>query len=415
MSMKSYKRSDYVVERKSNCTAKKNKKSGNRKRGNGRGTVERTKNKQNPFKAKVPVEVYIDKKGKPQVKYKSIGSFPTKGLADEALAEYNRTPYDLSSKISTFQDLYKAWSAEYFETLSSASSVRTITAAYAYCGGLYYMKIRQIGAGHIKDAMNHGYVIEKRGKNKGQRKYASPCTQERIKSMCNLMFDYALERNLILTNPARAFKIDKLLEEIELKAKKKKPFSFSEIELLWAYHEMIPFTDMVLIGIYSGFRPQELVLIRTENVFLDDNYIVGGIKTSNGINRIVPIHPKIKELVSFRYHQAVELYHSEFLFNIPCGSSFKPFTYDTYESRFHNVMDALKLEGFTPHCTRHTFASQAEICGLRERAIKLIMGHSLKGDVTDYHYKHTGHKYLYDEICKINFEEGVDDYEGINA
>ena len=189
----SYKRADYVSEKKIGVSGKRQKKPGSRKRGNGRGTVERTKNKLNPFKAKVPVEVYIDKKGKPQVRYKSIGSFPTKGLADEALAEYNRTPYDLSSKISTFQDLYKAWSAEYFETLSSDSSIRTVTSAYAYCSGLYYMKIRQIGAGHIKDAMNHGYVIETRGKNKGQRKYASPCTQERIKSMCNLMFDYALE------------------------------------------------------------------------------------------------------------------------------------------------------------------------------------------------------------------------------
>ena len=67
---KSYKRSDYVIERKSNGTNKREKKPGSRKRGNGRGTVERTKNKQNPFKAKVPVEVYIDKKGKLQVKYK---------------------------------------------------------------------------------------------------------------------------------------------------------------------------------------------------------------------------------------------------------------------------------------------------------------------------------------------------------
>ena len=277
------------------------------------------------------------------------------------------------------------------------------------------MKIRQIGAGHIKDAMNHGYVIETRGKNKGQRKYASPCTQERIKSMCNLMFDYALERNLVLTNPARAFKIDKLLQEIEQKTKKKKPFSDADVELLWEYHEMVPFADIVLIGIYSGFRPQELVLLRTENVFLNEGYIIGGIKTSNGIDRVVPIHPKIKELVAFRYQQATELYHSEFLLNIPYGSSFKPFTYDTYESRFHNVMDALNLVGFTPHCTRHTFASQAEMCGLRERAIKLIMGHSLKGDVTDYHYKHTGHKYLYDEICKIEFGKGEDDNEGCNS
>ena len=411
----SYKRADYVSEKKIGAVGKRQKKPGSRKRGNGRGTVERTKNKLNPFKAKVPVEVYIDKKGKPQVWYKSIGSFPTKGLADEALAEYNRTPYDLSSKISTFQDLYKAWSAEYFETLSSDSSIRTVTSAYAYCSGLYYMKIRQIGAGHIKDAMNHGYVIETRGKNKGQRKYASPCTQERIKSMCNLMFDYALERNLVLTNPARAFKIDKLLQEIEQKTKKKKPFSDADVELLWEYHEMVPFADIVLIGIYSGFRPQELVLLRTENVFLNEGYIIGGIKTSNGIDRVVPIHPKIKELVAFRYQQATELYHSEFLLNIPYGSSFKPFTYDTYESRFHNVMDALNLVGFTPHCTRHTFASQAEMCGLRERAIKLIMGHSLKGDVTNYHYKHTGHKYLYDEICKIEFGKGEDDNEGCNS
>lgn len=36
-----------------------------------------------------------------------------------------------------------------------------------------------------------------------------------------------------------------------------------------------------------------------------------------------------------------------------------------------------------------SLVSQAEICGLRDRAIKLIMGHSLKTDVTNHHYKHT--------------------------
>lgn len=148
---------------------------------------------------------------------------------------------------------------------------------------------------------------------------------------------------MVLTNPARTFKIDKLLKEIDQKAKKKKPFSDEDVALLWKYHEMIPFADMVLIGIYSGFRPQELVLLKTDNIFLEDGYMIGGIKTSNGIDRMVPIHPMIIELVAFRYHQAKKLYHSEFLFNIPYGSSSKPFTYDTYEGRFHNVMDALNL------------------------------------------------------------------------
>lgn len=406
---KSFKRSDFVSEKKVCSSNKKKQKSGSRKRGNGKGTVEKTKNKLNPYRAKIPVEVYTDRNGKQQVKYKSIGVFPTKGLADEALAEYNRAPYDLSSKVSTFQDLYMAWSSEYFDKLTSESSIRTVTSAYAYCSGLYHMKIRQIGAGHIKDAMNHGYIIEKRGKNKGQRKYASPCTQERIKSLCNLMFDYALERNLVLTNPARAFKIDKLLTEIEAKAKKRKPFSESDVALLWEYHETLPCVDMILVGIYSGFRPQELVLLRTENIFFEKGYMIGGMKTANGRDRMVPIHPDIKELLKVHYHQAKYLYHSDFLFNIPCGSSFKSFTYDTYERRFHNVMDTLNLIGFTPHCTRHTFATQAELCGLRDRAIKLIMGHSLKGDVTDHHYKHTGFDYLYREICKITFEGGETD------
>lgn len=269
------------------------------------------------------------------------------------------------------------------------------------------MRIREIGIGHIKDAMNSGYVYETRGKNKGKKKYASAGTKERIKSLCNLMFDYALERNLVSTNPARAFKIDKLLREIDENAKKKKPFGNAEVALLWKYQKTIPFADMVLIGIYTGFRPQELLQLRTDHIFLDENYMVGGMKTVNGTNRMVPIHPMIRELVVGRYQQAVDLYHSDFLFNLPTGSTSNIFTYDTYKTRFQNVMEALNLTGFTPHCTRHTFATQAEVCGLRERAIKLILGHSLKADVTDYHYKHTDVEYLYQEICKLSFEEGA--------
>lgn len=253
-----YSRSDYIGEKRQS-SGYRPRKTGIKRRGNGSGTVEKTKNRRNPYKAKVPTECYTDRNGRTQVRYKTIGSFPTKGLADEALAEYMRNPYDLNSSIVTFQDLYQVWSAEYFQTLSSSSSIRTVTSAYAYCGRLYHMRIQEIGIGHIKDAMNSGYVYETRGKNKGKKKYASVGTKERIKSLCNLMFDYALERNLVSSNPARAFKIDKLLQEIDENAKKKKPFSNAEVALLWKYQKTIPFADIVLIGIYTGFRPQELL------------------------------------------------------------------------------------------------------------------------------------------------------------
>ena len=48
------------------------------RRENGRGTVEKTNSKKNPFKAKVPVGTKIDKNGKTQTVYKTHGSFPTR-------------------------------------------------------------------------------------------------------------------------------------------------------------------------------------------------------------------------------------------------------------------------------------------------------------------------------------------------
>ena len=45
--------------------------------------------------------------------------------------------------------------------------------------------------------MEDGYVIPSRGKDAGQKVPASPGTKARIKSMFNLMLDYALEYELV--------------------------------------------------------------------------------------------------------------------------------------------------------------------------------------------------------------------------
>ena len=73
--------------------------------------------------------------------------------------------------------------------------------------------------------------------------------------MCNLMFDYAMERRIVLTNPARAFKIGNLLNEIQKKSKGKIPFTQEQVNELWKYVDDKPWVDMVLIAMYIGFRP----------------------------------------------------------------------------------------------------------------------------------------------------------------
>lgn len=112
------------------------------RRENGRGTVEKTSNKTNPFKAKVAVGTKVDKNGKKQAVYKSLGYYASREDAENALLEYARTPYDLTCRVNTFADLYKVWSADYFQTLKNESSQRTIISAYSYCSKLYNMPIR---------------------------------------------------------------------------------------------------------------------------------------------------------------------------------------------------------------------------------------------------------------------------------
>ena len=86
------------------------------RRENGRGTVEKTSNKTNPFKAKVAVGTKVDKNGKKRAVYKSFGYYASREDTEDALLEYSKTPYDLTCKVNTFADLYKVWSSDYFHS-----------------------------------------------------------------------------------------------------------------------------------------------------------------------------------------------------------------------------------------------------------------------------------------------------------
>lgn len=59
----------------------------------------------------------------------------------------------------------------------------------------------------------------------------------------------------------------------------------------------MPIIDVILLQCYSGWRPQELCLIKLKNVDLENWTFMSGMKTKDGFNRIVPIHSGIRPLV----------------------------------------------------------------------------------------------------------------------
>lgn len=274
---------------------------------NGFGSITEIKGKnlRKPFYARKTVG--RDEFGKPILKpLKPESYFDTYEAAFAALVEYNRNPYDLAPDI-TLQELYDKWTRSYFETLKSESSARTITSSWAYCSALYNMRAKDVRARHIKGCMDEGYVIIERGKHKGEIKRPTAGIKSRIKSMFNLMLDYAVEYEIIDRNYARTFEIsDDIIKEKEAAKRNHFPFHVDELQKLWDNQD-IPYVGMILIQCYSGWRPQEMGLIELSNVDILNWVFTGGMKTDAGINRLVPIHTKIRPIVLKYYDEAIAL------------------------------------------------------------------------------------------------------------
>ena len=249
---------------------------------NGYGGVSKLPgNRRNPWRARVTVGCELLPNGKTKQLYKSIGYYPTRKAALEALADYNKDPYDLAQDHLTFKEVYEKWSEEHFETIVP-SAVRTWKSAYRYCEPLYNMKMKAIRVNHLEQTIKNAKVGD--------------ATKGRIKSLFNLMYKYAMKYEIIDKNYAE------LCDGVKAPKPKIKRtvFTDKELQILWDNLDF-PFVKMVLIGIYSGWRPQELACLKTEDINLEERTMFGGLKTDAGKNRYVPIHSKILPLISSIY------------------------------------------------------------------------------------------------------------------
>ena len=94
--------------------------------------------------------------------------------------------------------------------------------------------------------------------------------------------------------------------------------------------------------IYTGLRPTELLEIQTENVHLDEKYMVGGMKTEAGKDRIISLNDKIIPLVKIRYDS-----NKKYLINNKFGNHYTYGTYmnDTTKGTYtHKTLEELLAE-----------------------------------------------------------------------
>lgn len=366
---------------------------------NGFGQITEIKNRnlRKPFR--VLITVGKNSKGTPICKpLKPEAYFSTYNEAYAALVEYHKNPYDLEASI-TMSELYDRWSDQYFKTLKSSSSMRTVVSAWSYCSSVYDMRVTDIRARHIKGCMEEGVALIK-----GRETKPTAGTKTRIKSVFNLMLDYALEYEIVDKNYARTFNVsDDIIKEKEEAKRGHIPMTDKEMNILWDNVDTIQYVDVVLIQCYSGWRPQELGLIELENVDLKNCTFIGGMKTEAGTNRVVPIHSKIRYLVEKKYIEAQTL-GSKYLINCTDTHTHRSslsFTYDKYQKRFKKIVKDLKLnDQHRPHDPRMHFITMSKKYGVDEYAIKRMVGHAIS-DLTERVYTQRDVDWLRAEIEKI--------------
>lgn len=346
---------------------------------NGYGTVYKLSgNRRRPYVAAVPVG--IKENGK--VDQKPIGYFAKRAEGLAALAEYNEKKKGISAtenfkefkrvqqaKRYTFNDVYNMWAQQRY-TDKGEKIPNSYAAAYKWCKDIHHMPFKDIKQMHMQAVVNactKGYS-----------------TKKDIKTLLNQLSKYAWGNEIV------KIKYSSLVElPLKSKSDKHKPYTDCELSVLWANADDIA-TQTVLIMSYTGMRPSEFLKIKTENVYLDERYMRGGIKTISGINRMIPIADCIFPFVKAMYNPT-----AKYLFPAADG---KEMPYERYYRKLYiPLMDKLKFNHF-PHDGRHTCASALDRAGVNKNIIQMILGHS-SNNVTDNVYIH---KYLPELIEAVN-------------
>lgn len=322
-----------------------------------------------PYRAMVTVGK--SETGRPIVKpLKPKAYFATYNEAYEALLKYNK---DRKASDLTLTELYAKWSTEYYESITPAS-IRSYQQAWRRAEKYHNKNIKDIGTIQIREVIDS----------------VSLSVKPKVLYLFSLMFDYAVQYEYLDKNVARNLKLPRsVLRETEAERKTHIDFTNEEMATLWK-HKGDPYVAMILMQCYMGWRPQEMLNITQSDCDLTNWTITGGLKTSAGIDRVVPVHPAIRQIVADKYNNADSL-----------GRLF-PFTYQTYHARFKETMGKYGLSTeHRPHDPRKQFVTMAKEADVNEYAIKRIVGHSIS-DITEKVYTNRPISWLMEEITKIS-------------
>lgn len=308
--------------------------------------------RRNPYMVRVTTG--FNECGKQQ--YRILGYYPTRREAMQTLVEYNYNPNQYDASKLTFAEVYEKFSK--FKWLRENKVVPTEYKSafkrYTKLHNSVFSDLRLLDLQDVMDECELGFSAKRS-----------------TKSLLNMMYEFAISNGFVQENYSKALALPP-----NIKSEKHTPFTHKEIKTLWENKDNV-IAQLWLILCYTGARPTELLKIRTENIHLDESYMVGGIKTDFSKNRPIPIADCIKPFIASYYNE-----NNEFLLNAVFKKDY------LYREKLVETAKELNIEHL-PHDGRHTCATELHKLKptVSELTIQKILGHT-PVTITDRVYTH---------------------------
>lgn len=318
------------------CGVELHPKRAKRTRGNGTGTVYKTKS----GKWQAEVVVGWDKVSKRRIR-RTKGGFLTK---KEALAYIPILMQRPEPKRVTLADHHQVWESSSLLKLSKSKQ----TAYRIAWGKLADIAYRDISTLKIEDLQG---VVDGKG--------TSYYTKRDMKVLLSHLYNRAVAQQDVLVNLAKYIELPPLQEEEPV------PFSEEEQKLLWKdYAEGNTFTGYILLMIYSGMMPGELFKAKKSMIDWDRQVIEGaGIKTKERKKTPLIIAdimiPVLKSLCEYSESDALlTMKRNDF--------------YDVFDATLRRC----GCRDLTPYACRHTTATALSLNDIPPSIVQKVMRHA---------------------------------------
>lgn len=336
------------------------------KRANGSGSIVRLSgNRRRPYAVKVS-----GRDGRGRVVQRILSCFERAADAQKALDAYNlekaRGRAPAADKLDmTVEQVFEAWKAREYRKLKPASIASHNAAWNKRVSRFAGRKMRSVGLDEWQSILDED---EDTGLSQ------SSINNDAI--LIKNLYAYSMERDIVGKDFSQYLDIPSVGSK-----KPRGALTEAQTGLLAELAEAgFPWADTALMLCYTGFRVSEFLKLTPADYHPEEGgYLRGGLKTEAGRNRAVPVHPRIAPYLASWLEKGGD--------TIICGKDGSAMTSDTYRDLFRAVMERIGAPEATPHWCRHTFATRLHSAQADPLAIKWLMGHSTRNDITA-HYTH---------------------------